>query len=92
MLGIQNDHLTTDYTDQEAQKLKDLRKQTLALNQRLNKVMPNNVVKQQARANTVLGSYDDNMNPAEGTILLGKKKQRNQNRDFDFEVSLQKEI
>ena len=76
MLGIQNEHLTTDYTDQEAQKLKDLRKQTLALNQRLNKVGPNNLVQQHVRANTVLGTYDDKMNPGEGTILLGKKKQK----------------
>ena len=44
------------------------------------------------RANTVLGSYEDNLNPMEATILLGKKKQKSQNKDFDFEVSLQKEI
>ena len=32
MLGAQKEHLSTDYTDFEAQKLKDMRKQTLALN------------------------------------------------------------
>jgi len=69
-----------------------LRNQTLALNQRLNKATANNIAKSHARANTVLGTYEDRMNPGEGTILLGKKKQKVNSKDFDFEVSLQKEI